>query len=128
MTSNGYGEASSPEEADLILLNTCCVTGECRKPHLWPFGQLKERSRKQRPGLIIGVCGCMAQESERGREDSEASYPQVDLVFGTHNLQQLPELLQQLKRKSLKMRSMRVWEIAMARFMEGLPVKAHRPF
>ena len=123
LTSNGYDEASSPEEADLILFNTCCVRENAENRIFGRLGSLK-KLKEQRPGLIIGVCGCMAQESEQVAKIRK-SYPQVDLVFGTHNLHQLPELLTQVKESQKAIYA--VWDSDGA-IMEGLPVKRTDPF
>ena len=123
LTSNGYDEASSPEEADLILFNTCCVRENAENRTFGHLGSLK-KLKEQRPGLIIGVCGCMAQEPEQVAKIRK-SYPQVDLVFGTHNLHQLPELLTQVKESQKAIYA--VWDSDGA-IMEGLPVKRTDPF
>ncbi len=85
----GYGQVEAPEQADLILLNTCSVRDKAERKvygHLGRFKPLKER----KPSLILGVGGCVAQqEGERLLE--KLRY--VDLVFGTHNIHRLPEMV-----------------------------------
>lgn len=86
-----FTPVSKPEEADIILMNTCAVRKNAEDKVLGELGSLK-RLRKQNPDLIFGLCGCMAQE-----EDIVSllltKYKHVDLIFGTHNIHQLPELL-----------------------------------
>lgn len=119
----GYHAASSPEEADLILMNTCCVRENAENRTFGHLGNLKGL-KEARPGRIIGVCGCMTQESGNV-ERIKASYPHVDLVFGTHNLHQLPELLQRLQDGERPV--IEIWESDGA-VHEGLPVRRGNPF
>lgn len=81
------------EEADFILLNTCAVRKNAEDKVLGELGSLK-RLRKTNPDLIFGMCGCMAQEEEIVKTVLE-KYPHVDLIFGTHNIHNLPHLLAQ---------------------------------
>lgn len=81
------------EEADFILLNTCAVRKNAEDKVLGELGSLK-RLRKTNPDLIFGMCGCMAQEEEIVKTVLE-KYPHVDLIFGTHNIHNLPKLLSQ---------------------------------
>ena len=57
----GYAEAASKEEADLILFNTCCVRDHAEKRLMGNIGALKEL-KDEKPGLIVGICGCMMQQ------------------------------------------------------------------
>ena len=86
----GYSRVDSAEEADLVLLNTCSVRDKAERKvygHLGRFKPIKDR----RPDLIVGVGGCVAQqEGEKMLE--KVAY--LDLVFGTHNIHRLPELVQ----------------------------------
>ena len=88
----GYQPVAEPEQAGLILLNTCAVRDKAvRKAygHLGRFKPLKERN----PELIIGMGGCIAQQE--GKQLLE-EFPYLDLVFGTHNVHRLPEMVQQV--------------------------------
>jgi tRNA-2-methylthio-N6-dimethylallyladenosine synthase len=85
----GYVPTDSQEEADLILLNTCSVRARAENKVYGHLDSLKPLKRRK-PSLLIGVGGCVAQqEGERILERA----PQVDLVFGTHNLHLLPEMV-----------------------------------
>jgi tRNA-2-methylthio-N6-dimethylallyladenosine synthase len=94
----GYHQVEEPEQADLILLNTCAVRDKAvRKAygHLGRFKPLKERN----PGLILGMGGCIAQQEGKQLLE-EFSY--LDLVFGTHNVHRLPELVQQVAEQHVR--------------------------
>ena len=84
----GYQEAQGETDADIILLNTCAVR-ESAENRIWgELGRLKSLKRNN-PNLLLGLCGCMAQE-ENVVNRILKKYPYVDIVFGTHNLHQLP--------------------------------------
>ncbi|MFV0479485.1 MAG: tRNA (N6-isopentenyl adenosine(37)-C2)-methylthiotransferase MiaB [Anaerorhabdus sp.] len=89
----GFSQVWKEEEADFILLNTCAVRKNAEDKVFGELGLLK-RLKLNKPDLIFGVCGCMAQEEEVV-ERLLKTYDQVDLIFGTHNLHRLPELLYQ---------------------------------
>lgn len=87
----GFTRTKSEEEADFILMNTCAVRKNAEDKVLGELGMLK-KLKMQNPDLLFGVCGCMAQEEEIVQLLLK-KYPQVDLIFGTHNIHRLPELL-----------------------------------
>lgn len=87
----GYEISDSPENADLILVNTCAVREHAEKKALSTIGQFKHLKAKDHE-LMIGVCGCMVTQEHR-REEIRHSYPYVDFIFGTSSLHRLPELL-----------------------------------
>lgn len=94
----GYRQVEEPEQADLILLNTCAVRDKAvRKAygHLGRFKPMKER----KPDLILGMGGCIAQQEGKQLLE-EFSY--LDLVFGTHNVHRLPEMVQQVAEKHVR--------------------------
>lgn len=78
-------------EADIVLLNTCAVRDNAEQKVFGKVGALKNIKR-EKPDLIFGVCGCMAQEEKTVNEILQ-KYPHIDLVFGTHNIHELPKLL-----------------------------------
>lgn len=89
MARVGYAEIPSADGADLLLLNTCSVRDKAEQKvydALGRFGQLK----RERPGLVIGVCGCVAQQE--GRDLLERS-PHVDFVLGTGRIEALPAVV-----------------------------------
>jgi tRNA-2-methylthio-N6-dimethylallyladenosine synthase len=87
----GYGIADAPEDAHLIVVNTCAIREHAEKRALSLVGQYKHIKQK-RPELIIAVCGCMAAEEHRV-DTIKKSYPYVDLLFGTSSLHRFPEFL-----------------------------------
>ncbi len=92
--THGYLPAASPEEADLILLNTCSVREKAARKVFDRLGELRVL-KKSNPGLLIGVCGCVAQQ------EGEAIFrraPFVDLVMGPRNIAHLGSLLEQARR------------------------------
>ncbi|HEX9873682.1 MAG TPA: tRNA (N6-isopentenyl adenosine(37)-C2)-methylthiotransferase MiaB, partial [Deferrimonas sp.] len=94
----GYRQVAVVEDAGLILLNTCSVRDKAERKvygHLGSFKPLKADN----PALIIGVGGCVAQqEGERLLE----KLPFLDLVFGTHNVHKLPEMVQEVERNRVR--------------------------
>ncbi len=87
----GFGFTEETEEADLILFNTCAVREHAEDRVFGNVGALKSLKRRK-PGLLIALCGCMVQQPHV-TEKLRVSYPFVGLVFGTHVLHRLPELL-----------------------------------
>lgn len=90
----GYAPADAPEDALLVLLNTCSVRHNPENKVFSLLGALRKRKQRE-PNLIIGVAGCVAQqEGERILEREKA----VDLVFGPDNMFKLPEMVAAVKR------------------------------
>jgi len=87
----GYTSSEEIEEADVILFNTCAIRENAEDKVFGELGHMK-RLKHNNPNLILGVCGCMSQE-EKVVNKILKSYQQVDLIFGTHNIHRLPELL-----------------------------------
>ena len=91
----GYAHAAEEALADLVFVNTCSVREKAAQKVFTRLGELK-KFKKGKPGMVIGVCGCLAQQEKdvffKGR-------PYVDLVFGPKNISDLPELLHQLDRQ-----------------------------
>ena len=91
LSNMGYKETDCVDNADIIILNTCCVRENAEKKVFGEIGTLKSLKQKN-PELIIGVCGCMVQQ-EHIVSTILSKYQQVDLLFGTHNIYQLPSLI-----------------------------------
>lgn len=89
----GFSQVQKPEDADLIILNTCAIRSNAETKVLGELGHLKYL-KTTNPDLIFAMCGCMAQEEEI-IEKLLKTYTHVDLVFGTHNIHRLPILLHQ---------------------------------
>ena len=94
----GYGLCDKPENADLILFNTCAVREHAEQRVFGQRGRAEGGSRKKKPGLIIGLCGCMANQ-KHVVEKLRKSYPYVDLVFGVDGIDTLPQLIAQKLQK-----------------------------
>ena len=91
LESIGYKETDNMENADLILLNTCAVRENAHDKVFGFLGRCKHLKKDKRD-LIIGLCGCMAQEEVVVNEILER-HKYIDIVFGTHNLHELPDML-----------------------------------
>lgn len=91
LSKMGFEFTESDSEADLIIFNTCAVREHAEDRVFGNVGALKNLKRRK-PGLIIGVCGCMT-EQQRVAERLQKTFPFVDLIFGTHVLHRLPEML-----------------------------------
>ena len=89
--SMGYVLTDTPDDADLILVNTCAIREHAEKKALSIVGQYKHLKAKK-PTLMIGVCGCMVTQEHR-KEEIKHRYPYVDFVFGTSSLHRLPQLM-----------------------------------
>lgn len=91
--SDGLERTNSPDDADVILFNTCSVREKAQEKVFSDLGRVKHL-KKQNPNLVIGVGGCVA--SQEG-EAIVARAPYVDVVFGPQTLHRLPTLIQQRK-------------------------------
>jgi len=89
----GYRQTEEAELADLILLNTCSVRDKAERKVIGHLGRFKPL-KQQRPGLIIGVGGCVAQQEGSAFLEK---IPHLDLVFGTHNIHKLPEMVRRVE-------------------------------
>ncbi|MBR0444709.1 MAG: radical SAM protein, partial [Clostridia bacterium] len=94
LRKEGYTAASSPEEADLILFNTCCVRDHAEKRLMGNIGALKEL-KDEKPSTVIGVCGCMMQQKEVS-DRFFRRFRHVDLVMGTNSIASLPDYLMRI--------------------------------
>src|SRR5215211_1466496 len=87
LVAGGYEIASSPEQADVVLVNTCAIREHAEQRVLGRVSQLSALKR-ERPDFVIGVTGCMAQ---RMGDELLASAPYVDLVVGPDGYRALPD-------------------------------------
>ncbi|HCE5105010.1 tRNA (N6-isopentenyl adenosine(37)-C2)-methylthiotransferase MiaB [Vibrio parahaemolyticus] len=89
--ANGYELTEEPEEADVLLLNTCSIREKAQEKVFHQLGRWKTLKDKK-PGVVIGVGGCVAtQEGDHIRERA----PYVDVIFGPQTLHRLPEMIKQ---------------------------------
>lgn len=113
----GYEPTDDREEADIILFNTCAVRENAELKVYGNIGHLKALKLKK-PELIIGISGCMMQQ-KGVPEELKKKYPYIDLIFGTHNLHRLPELINNVKQSNSTV--IEVWEDE-GEIIEGLPI------
>lgn len=105
----GYIYTDNLEQADLILISTCCVRESAEQKTYGRIGDLK-RLKQVKPHLIIVVTGCMVQKN---RADMLKRVPHVDLLLGTHNLHQLSTYISEIKAKGKPAKPIvAVWEQA----------------
>ena len=88
-----YQATDDINEADVILINTCAIRENAENKVFSEIGNLKHL-KKNRPETLIGVCGCMSQEESVVNKILK-SYQNVDMIFGTHNIHKLPEILEE---------------------------------
>ena len=93
--SQGLVLTDSPEEADVLLLNTCSVREKAQEKVFSQLGRWREW-KQARPDLLIGVGGCVA--SQEG-ENLLQRAPYVDLVFGPQTIHRLPEMIDAVRRE-----------------------------
>jgi len=118
----GYGFTEDPEQAQIIVLNTCAIRDHAERKVLGTVGALVHTKRR-RPDQLICLCGCMAQEPEMA-EKIRKSYRHVDLVFGPQALWRFPEFVY-----TLLTRRGRIFETAddPGAIAEGIPAVRQDP-
>jgi len=114
----GFTEEDTMEEADLVLLNTCSIRENAHNKAFGMLGRLKHL-KEERKDLIIGLCGCMAQE-EGVVDEILHKYRYVNFVFGTHNLHRLPYLLNENMKTNKQ--EIEVYSKE-GNLIEGMPIK-----
>ena len=122
LTEMGYIETDLLADADLVLFNTCCVRENAEERLFGKLGEIKKL--KEQKEVILGIGGCMMQEPVM-LEKIKKSYHFVDLVFGTHTLQNLPENLYKVLKQKRKVKD--VIDID-GEVYEGLPIKRNSDY
>lgn len=89
----GYEEIKEPEKADFLIMNTCNIRQLSAEKAYSRIGLWGKWKRKINPDLKIAICGCVAQQD---KNELLARMPYLDLVFGTHNIYELPELVKRI--------------------------------
>ena len=117
LTEMGYSETDNMQDADIVLFNTCCVRENAEEKLFGKIGEVKVI--KEGKDVILAIGGCMMQEKVM-LDKIKQSYPYVDIVFGTHTIQNLPEDI--YKRLTENNRIRDVIDIDGLVF-EGLPIK-----
>ena len=118
-----YTETDDMDQADVILLNTCAIRENAHNKVFGMIGRIKHL-KEEKPHIIAGICGCMAQE-EKVVEEIQKKYKHLDLVFGTHNIHELPNLLEKVAQA--KERQIEVYSKE-GDVIENLPVKRDSPY
>ena len=114
----GYIECKDKKGADVVIINTCSVRENADKRFFGTLGQLK-KIKEVRPDFVVGVCGCMMQQ-QHIIDTLKEKYPWVDIVFGTHNIHELPKLVSSVVSENQK--RVEILEDSLD-IVEGLPAK-----
>lgn len=96
LSNIGYDKTDSAKKADLLIMNTCTIRQSAEDKafsYLGVWGKMK----RNKPHLTIAICGCVAQQK---KDTILKRAPYVDIIFGTHNINELPELLTQHQEKN----------------------------
>lgn len=118
-----FTETDNMENADLILLNTCAIRENAHNKVFGYLGRIKHLKQTKKD-LIVGICGCMAQEEVVVNEILER-YKWIDIVFGTHNIHNLPNILfTSLNQKKLEVEVLSIE----GDVIENIPVKRDSKF
>lgn len=144
LTQRGYNEAAGEDmrNTDIVIINTCSIRENADKRFFGTLGQLK-KIKLANPNFTVCVCGCMMQQ-EHITKKLRQSYPWVDVIFGTHNIHEFPDMLEEMfQRRSTgedwtvnQIRSSREFRVDRVyrdsdRIVEGLPAKrlfGHKSF
>jgi tRNA-2-methylthio-N6-dimethylallyladenosine synthase len=95
LESLGYKPAETIEDSDLVILNTCAIRENAELKVFGEIGFLK-RMKKSNHNFKFGICGCMAQEESVIKKIID-KIQYIDFAFGTHNIYELPEILNEIK-------------------------------
>lgn len=94
LQQRGYIQVPERGDSDIAIINTCSVRENADKRFFGTLGQLKKIKVKN-PDFVACVCGCMMQQ-EHIIQEVKQKYPWVDIIFGTHNIHEFPDMLDQL--------------------------------
>ena len=119
LLEKGYQPAAERKDANLVIFNTCSIRENADKRFFGTLGQLKKKKTELGDNFTVCVCGCMMQQ-QHIIDTIKEKYPWVDVIFGTNNLHQLPELLDKLYQE--KQKQLSVWQDG-GEIVEGLPAK-----
>ncbi len=123
LTSLGFEEVDDYNKADLVLLNTCSIRENAHNKAFGMLGRLKHLKQENKD-LIVGLCGCMAQEKSVVDEILK-DYKWVNFVIGTHNMSELPKIID----KAIEENSQQIEVYSReGDLIEGLPVKRVNDF
>ncbi len=117
-----YAETQNMQDADIIVFNTCCVRENAEERLFGKIGEIKKL--KENKQVLLAIGGCMMQEKIM-LEKIKQSYPFVDIIFGTHTMQNLPEYVYKALIEQEKVKD--VIDID-GEIYEGLPIKRNDKF
>ncbi len=106
MESLGYKKTEDENVADVVIFNTCCIRENAEQKAEGNIGALKQLKRKNK-NMIIAVGGCMTQQKGKA-ESLLKEFPFIDIIFGTHNLEQFKKLF--IEKQNLKKSLIDVWK------------------
>ena len=92
--AEGSGAKATDGDPDIIIINTCSIRENADKRFFGTLGQLK-KIKLRNPDFVVCVCGCMMQQDHITTK-LRRSYPFVDVIFGTHNIHEFPDMLEEL--------------------------------
>ncbi|MCI9598234.1 MAG: tRNA (N6-isopentenyl adenosine(37)-C2)-methylthiotransferase MiaB [Firmicutes bacterium] len=118
LTEKGFSESLERDKANVAIINTCSVRENADKRFFGTLGQLK-KIKKNNPDFTVCVCGCMMQQ-QHVIDSIKSKYPWVDIIFGTHNIHQFPQLLEKVMAEKEKV--VNIWDDG-GDIVEGLPAK-----
>ena len=118
MEDMGYTEVFKEGESDVLFFNTCAIRENAENRIYGELGRLHPL-KVNNPNMIIALCGCMPQE-EVTVEKIKEKYPQVDIVFGTHNIYQIPKYLYETYDNKHRVVEVYSYE---GDIVEGIPLK-----
>lgn len=124
LEADGYEQTAGTDDADVIVLNTCCIRENADNKLYGALGNLKEL-KESKPDLQIAVAGCLAQK-DKDLIQSKAGH--VDVVFGTHNVHRATELLSEARANGP---ITEIWDEAsedLEEFASALPAKRESEF
>lgn len=101
LTELGYEEATSKEELDIVIINTCSVRDNADQRFYGMLGQYKKQKEKNKE-FIVCACGCMMQQ-QHIKDTIKEKYPWVDIIFGTNNIHEFPKMLNEVISKKCRL-------------------------
>ena len=119
LIEKGYEPAKERKDANIVIFNTCSIRDNADKRFFGTLGQLKKKKIAEGENFTVCVSGCMMQQ-QHVIDTLKAKYPWVDVILGTHNIHELPTLLDNLYKEKEKQLS--VWPEG-GEIVEGLPSK-----
>lgn len=97
LSGMGYESCDFPEQADIVVFNTCCIRENAENHAFGNIGMLKKLKHAKKD-MIIAVGGCLPQQMNKA-ENLHEKFPYVDIIFGTHNLHELQSLIEKKRRQ-----------------------------